>query len=81
MELKRTNIIVRNANDFKNYVDYVGELEQQCKKQKEVIDKAKDYVYAHLRQNMLSDFTGANYIQEYMSEPDELLDILNEVSE
>lgn len=39
MELKKTNIIVRNANDFKNYVDYVGELEQQCKKQKEVINR------------------------------------------
>ena len=39
MELKKTNIIVRNANDLKNYVDYVGELEQQCKKQKEVIDR------------------------------------------
>ena len=40
MEPKKTNIIVRNVNDFKNYVDYVEELEQQCKKQKEVIDKA-----------------------------------------
>ncbi len=39
MELKKTNIIVRNANDFKNYVDYVEELEQQCKKQKEVINR------------------------------------------
>lgn len=41
MELKKTNIIVRNVNDFNNYVDYVSELEQQCKKQKEVIDKIK----------------------------------------
>ena len=40
MKPKKTNIIVTNANDFKNYVDYVDELEQQCKKQKEVIDKA-----------------------------------------
>lgn len=40
MELKKANIIVRNANDFKKYVDYSDELEQQCKKQKEVIDKA-----------------------------------------
>lgn len=38
MELKKTNIIVRNANDFKNYVDYVEELEQQAKKQKEIIE-------------------------------------------
>lgn len=41
MKPKKKNIIVRNANDFKNYVDYVAELEQQCKKQKEIIDKAK----------------------------------------
>lgn len=39
MELKKTNIIVRNVNDFKNYVDYVSELEKQCKNQKEVIKK------------------------------------------
>lgn len=44
MELKKANIIVRNANDFKNYVDYVEELEQQCKKQKEVINKAIEYI-------------------------------------
>ena len=40
MKPKKTNIIVRNANDFKNYVDYVAELEQQVRKQKEVIDKS-----------------------------------------
>lgn len=42
MKPKKVNIIVRNANDFKNYVDYVEELEQQCKKQKEVIDDYKE---------------------------------------
>lgn len=41
MEFKKANIIVRNTNDLKKYVDYVEELEQQCKKQKEVIDKIK----------------------------------------
>lgn len=44
MEFKKTNIIVRNVNDFKNYVDYVSELEKQCKNQKEVIDKAIKYI-------------------------------------
>lgn len=39
MKFKKANIIVRNTNDLKKYVDYVEELEQQCKKQKEVIDK------------------------------------------
>lgn len=70
MELKKTNIIVRNANDFKNYVDYVEELEQQCKKQKEVIDKAIEWV---------RDWThGANDWFEEDSKPSELLDILKE---
>ena len=41
MEFKKANIIVRNTNDLKKYVDYVEELEQQVKKQKEVIDKIK----------------------------------------
>lgn len=59
----------------------IDDLYKQVKKQKEVIDKAKNYINAHLRQDMLSDFTGVNYIQEYISEPDELLDILKEVSE
>ena len=40
MKPKKANIIVHNVNDFKKYVDYLEELEQQCKKQKEVIDKA-----------------------------------------
>ena len=39
MKPQKANIVVRNANDFKNYVDYVEELEQQCKKQKEVINR------------------------------------------
>lgn len=55
MELKKTNIIVRNANDFKKYVDYVSELEQQCKKQKEVIDKAIEYMKKHVEIKIFSD--------------------------
>lgn len=70
MKPKKANIIVRNANDFKNYVDYVEELEQQCKKQKEVIDKAIEWV---------RDWThGANDWFEEDSKPSELLDILKE---
>ena len=58
--------------------DYI-KLQQQNKKYKEVIDKAHNFIINHLRQDMLSDFTGANYIQEYIVNPDELLDILKEV--
>lgn len=55
MELKKGNIIVHNANDFKNYVDYVAELEQQCKKRKEVIDKAIEYMKKHVEIKIFSD--------------------------
>lgn len=50
-------------------------------KQKEVINKAIQFIYAHLQIDILSDFTGVNYTKEYMDSPDELLDILKEVSE
>ena len=49
MELKKGNIIVHNANDFKNYVDYVAELEQQCKKQKEVIDRIQKIINTEIK--------------------------------
>lgn len=70
MGLKKANIIVRNANDFKNYVDYVGELEQKVKKQQQVIDKATEWV---------RDWThGTNDWFEEDSKPSEFLDILKE---
>lgn len=65
MEYKKTNIIVHNANDFKNYVDYVSDLEQQVKKQKEAINKAIEWVEKN---------------RYYFPSPNELLDILKEVS-
>ena len=58
-----------------NQVDLITKymfLEQQCKKQKEVIDKAIEWVkdWRH----------GANDWFEEDSKPSELLDILNEVT-
>lgn len=52
----------------KNYLStkYIEHLEQQCKKQKEVIDKAIEWVEKN---------------RYYFPAPDELLDILKEVSE
>lgn len=85
MELKKTNIIVRNANDFKNYVDYVEELEQQCKKQKEVIDKAmnilKDnFVYDYVRSCDTTDEVGYDEIDtEHFTY--RVYELLKEVSE
>lgn len=75
MKPKKKNIIVRNANDFKNYVDYVAELEQQCKKQKEVINKINEFI-KELYDN--TDDTTCYDIDKNIKE--ELLDILKEVS-
>lgn len=52
--------------------DYVVKLEQQCKKQKEVIDKGIKYV---------EDYTSGERIITYEQYKSELLDILKEVSE
>lgn len=59
----------------RNYLStkYIKNLEQQCKKQKEVIDKATEWV---------RDWThDTNDWFEEDSKPSELLDILNEVTE
>ena len=69
MELKKTNIIVSNANDFKNYVDYVEKLEQQVKKQQQVIDKVIKYV---------EDYISGERIITYEQYKSELLNILKE---
>lgn len=52
----------------RNYLStkYIEHLEQQCKKQKEAIDKAIEWVEKN---------------RYYFPAPDELLDILKEVSE
>lgn len=63
-----------NVKDGKYYQSrythrWLNNLQQQCKKQKEVIDKAIEY-------------TNKMYIpQDYTSQKQELLDILKEVSE
>lgn len=80
MELKKANIIVRNANDFKNYVDYVEELEQQCKKQKEVINKAIEYISnkkAIINTDVIRIFDLFGIDEQGYT--NELLDILKEV--
>jgi hypothetical protein len=63
------NLDEKELNDI---VDYINELEQQCKKQKEVIDKAIKYV---------EDYTSGERIITYEQYKSELLDILKEVSE
>lgn len=75
MKPKKTNIIVRNANDFKNYVDYVAELEQQCKKQKEVLDKLKECIKNFLCTEEYINVNGIAIADNYA----EVLEILKEV--
>lgn len=56
-------------------------LKEQLQQKENIINKANKYVINHLKQDMLSDFTGANYIQEYIEEPDGLLEILDNKGE
>ena len=62
--------------------DYIANLEQQCKKQKEVIDKAIKYI-DDLRDESVERQGFYNCFPDdlYISDIDELLDILKEVSE
>ena len=66
----------------KNYLStkYVEQLEQQCKKQKEVIDKIKEYIQKIFYFN---EETGEYSLLHTFDKCNakELLDILNEVSE
>lgn len=59
-----------------NILDYIDNLEQQCKKQKEVIDRIKEFI-KELYDN--TDDTTCYEIDRNRKE--ELLDILKEVSE
>lgn len=66
-----------NEKELNDVVDYINGLEQQCKKQKEVFDKLKEFInkYAY-RPDILHGQLNLNY-----EEFNELLDILKEVSE
>lgn len=72
MEFKKANIIVRNTNDLKKYVDYVEELEYQCKKQKEVIDNInliiKGLAYGGSEDYYMENFSKINELLKEVSE-------------
>ncbi len=64
----------------------LNETEQQCKKQKEVIDKAIEYIenempYLQETDKEYEDVNGNTYFTYKEYDGKELLDILNEVSE
>lgn len=67
-----------NRVDFRQVLQMINMYEEKIQKKQAIFDKAIKYINTHLEQNMLSDFTGANYIQDYISNPDGLLDILKE---
>lgn len=69
-------------DEVKYIMNYINDLEQQCKKQKEVIDKAIKYIddlrdESAERQGFYNCFPDDLYIADI----NELLDILKEVSE
>ena len=59
----------------------LNETEQKCKKQKEVIDKAIEYINDNLTISSILDGEKYYTINNYSFDYKELLDILNEVSE
>lgn len=71
---------------FNECVRMLEEKEQQCKKQKEVIDKAIEYIenempYLQETDKEYEDINGNTYFTYKEYDGKELLDILNEVSE
>ena len=67
----------------RNYLStkYIEHLEQQCKKQKEVINNAIEYINDNLTISSILDGEKYYTINNYSFDYKELLDILNEVSE
>ena len=61
-------------------INEIKDLEQQCKKQKEVIDKAIEYINENLIISSILDGKKYYTISDYSFDYRELLDILNEVT-
>lgn len=68
----------KDLNEFEAIIDF---YEQQCKKQKEVIDKAIKYINESLIISSILDGKKIYCLNNYTFDYKELLDILNEVSE
>ena len=69
-----------NAMQYVEVTKYIEDLEQQCKKQKEAIDKAIDFI----KNNGAKQYNHHDNYRGKWYSPDELdtiLDILKEVSE
>lgn len=77
---KLNDIICQSSSDYEILNDaynYIENLEQQCKKQKEVIDRAIKYINSS---DISIDIRKTDESLDYVS-TNELLNILKEVSE
>ena len=63
--------------------DMVLELQEENKKQKEVIDKVAEYIEKHIKYECDDAYNGMQFYSYHLYDfnKQELLDILNEVSE
>lgn len=68
----------KDLNEFKAIIDF---YEQQCKKQKEVIDKAIEYINKNLIVVSILDGVKTFGLNSYTFDYKKLLHILKEVSE
>ena len=68
------------AMKYANQQMLIDKLEQQCKKQKEIINKAIEYINENLIISSILDGKKYYTISDYSFDYRELLDILNEVT-
>ena len=84
---KINDIICESSSDYdilNDAYNYIESLEQQCKKQKEVIDKAIELINKYESIKAYYEYIDEDGYDEYNYDEDfkkELLDILEEVSE
>nr|DAL31273.1 MAG TPA_asm: hypothetical protein [Caudoviricetes sp.] len=70
-----------NATQYVEVTKYIENLQQQVKKQKEVINKAIKYINKNLIISSILDGKETYCLNNYTFDYKELLDILKEVSE
>lgn len=71
--------IVPSTHQLHLLLDYIANLDQQVKKQKEIIDKAIEYINDNLIISSILDGNKYYTINNYSFDYIELLDILKEV--
>ena len=74
---KKSNMVIQE------FANTIIQLEQQCKKQKEVIDKTIEYIKEHIKYECDAAYNGMQFYSYHLYDFDkqELLDISKEVLE